>query len=100
MKNQAIDPTIDSTKVASITVLFITSLFIILLGAAFCIYSVLYNVSFTVMTSQINGAVFGVVIAFLGFRYFLSVQKLKAEVYKSTSRFSWSNFRTEKAHKS
>lgn len=100
MKNQAIDPTIDSTKVASITVLFITSLIIILLGAAFSIYSVLCNVSFTVMTSQINGAVFGVVIAFLGFRYFLSVQKLKAEVYKSTSRFSWSNFKTQKVHKS
>jgi len=96
MKNQAIEPTIDRTKVASITVLYITSLFIIILGAAFSAYSIVNNISFPVMSSQIHGAVFGAVIIFLGVRYFLSVQKLKAEVYKSTSRFSWSNFKTKK----
>ena len=99
MKNQTTEPRIDSTKVASIAILFVTALSIILLGAAFSVYSVVSNINFTVMNSQIHGAVFGVVIAFLGMRYLLSVQRLKDEVYKGTSRFSWSNFRTEKARK-
>jgi hypothetical protein len=51
------------------------------------------------MNNQIHGAVFGIVIIFLGARYFLSVQKLKGEVYKSISRFSWGNFRVAKATK-
>jgi len=99
MKNQEYKPAVDSTKVASIAVLFITSLLIIILGAAFSVYSILYNISFLVLNSEIHGMVFGVVIVFLGVRYFLSVQKLKAEVYKGTSRFSWSNFKSDKAQK-
>lgn len=100
MKNQEYKPPVESTKIASITILFITSVAIILLGAAFSVYSIVNNVSFSVMSSQIHGMVFGMVIVFLGVRYLLSVQRLKAEVYKGTSRFSWSNFKTEKTHKS
>ncbi|MEI8199762.1 MAG: hypothetical protein WCG21_06860 [Eubacteriales bacterium] len=100
MKNQEYKPPVESTKIASIIILFITSIGIILLGAAFSVYSIVNNVSFSVMSSQIHGMVFGIVIVFLGVRYLLSVQRLKAEVYKGTSRFSWSNFKTEKVHKS
>lgn len=85
--------TVERNKVMSIWFLFITSTLIILSGASLMIYSFINNVYFTVLTSQIHGAVFGTVIAFLGARYFLSVQKLKSEVYKTTSRFSWQNFR-------
>ncbi len=98
MKNQEYTPHVESTKIASIAVLFITSVLIIILGAAFSIYSILNNISFPVMGSQIHGMVFGVVIVFLGVRYLLSVLRLKAEVYKGTSRFSWSNFTTKKIH--
>ena len=100
MKKQAIKPTIESTKVALITTLFIAALLIIFSGAAFSVYSVVNNISFTVINSQLHGAIFGVVILFLGVRYFLSVQKLKVEVYKDTSKFSWNNFKMEKTHKS
>ena len=99
MKNQEYTPEVDSTKIAFITILFITAIAIILLGAAFSVYSIVNNISFTVMSSQIHGMVFGAVIVFLGVRYLLSVQRLKAEVYKGTSRFSWSNFKTEKVRK-
>jgi len=100
MKNQEYKAPVDSTKIASITILFITSIAIILSGAAFSVYSIINNVTFYVLSSQIHGIVFGTVIVFLGIRYFLSVQRLKTEVYKGTSRFSWSNFKTEKIHKS
>lgn len=99
MKNQMTKPTVDTSKVASITALFAGSLFIIGSGAALFIYSFLSNIYFSVLSSQIHGAVFGVVVMFLGVRYFLSVLKLKAEVYKTTSRFSWSNFKTTKGLK-
>ena len=100
MKNQEYKPPVESTKIVSIFILFIISIGIILSGAVFSVYSIVNNVSFTVMSSQIHGMVFGAVIAFLGVRYLLSVQRLKAEVYKGTSQFSWSNFKTEKVHKS
>jgi hypothetical protein len=99
MKNQESKPTIEGSKVASIAALLICSLLIIVFGAAFSVYSLVNNISFSVLQSQIHGAVFGAVIVFLGVRYFLSVQKLKAEVYKTTSRFSWSNFKTTKGIK-
>ncbi len=93
-------PGIEKSKIISIIVLMVTSIAIIAFGAAFSIYSIIDNISFTVFSSQMNGAIFGAVIIFLGVRYFLSVRKLKAEVYKSTSKFSWSNFKKQKAHKS
>jgi polyferredoxin len=89
----------DAVKVTAITALFAASVLIMLLGAGFAVYSYLYDVYFLVMNNQIHGAVFGIVIIFLGARYFLSVQKLKGEVYKSISRFSWGNFRVAKATK-
>lgn len=97
MKNQAYAPTVEMGKVVSIIVLFSTSIVIIFLGASFSVFSVVYDISFTVLSSQIHGAIFGLVV--LGVRYFLSVKKLKAEVYKTTSKFSWSNFKKEKSRK-
>lgn len=99
MKNQAIEPMVDRTKTAPIAFLFITALLIIISGTAFSVYSVVNNISFTVMNAQIHGAIWGLVIIFLGARYLLSVRRLKAEVYKSTSVFSWSNFKKEKTRK-
>ena len=97
MKNSRKKPTVESGKAISIMALLITSILIILLGACFSVYSIVNNVSFTVLSSQIHGSIFGLIITFLGARYFLSVQKLKAEVYKTTSKFSWSNFKKDKA---
>ena len=100
MKNTAYSPYVGKEKTIAIWALYVASLVIILIGASFGVYSLVNNISIPVLTSQIPGVVFGVVIAFLGVRYFLSVRKLKAEVYKSTSTFSWSNFRKVKRSKS
>ncbi len=96
MKNKKTSPKIEKKKIVSITALFIMSAFISLSGIGFAIYSYITKTKLTVLTSQIHGAVFGAVIAFLGIRYFLSVLKLRKEVYKSSSKFSWSNFKKEK----
>jgi len=97
MKNQASSPYVGKEKVIPILTLLIVSISIILLGTAFSVYSLLNGITIPVMSNQIPGAVFGAVVVFLGIRYLISVRKLKAEVYKQTSTFSWSNFKKEKA---
>lgn len=84
---------VNKTKAVSIMVLRLLAITIILAGASFSLYSIIYGISLMVLNNSIPGAVFGLVILFLGIRYLLSVQKLKAEVYKPTSNFSWSNFK-------
>lgn len=78
-----------------LVILFMTlfSIVIILMGSIYCAYSVFYNIQFTVLNSSVHGLVIGLIVAFLGVRYLLAVRKLKVEVYKSTSSFSFSNFK-------
>ncbi len=93
MKAQAGKQFVERKKVVAVGSLFVVSVAITLVGLAFCVYSTLNKVEFMVLTSKVPGAVFGAVIMFLGVRYLLAVQKLKTEVYKTTSRFSWGNFK-------
>ncbi len=98
MRLETQHPQADKTRVAMILILYALSIIIILLGAAFSVFSVINHVQLAVMSSNMPGVVFGMVILFLGIRYFLSLSKLKDEVYKS-SGFSWSNFRKAKNSK-
>ncbi len=93
MKERINEHNVEKKKVIAIWALFLSSAAIVLLGISFCLYSYLNNVEYKVLSSKIPGEIFGVIIAFLGVRYFLSVRKLKTEVYKTASRFSWSNFK-------
>jgi hypothetical protein len=96
MRNRVNVQTVDRGKLYSILLLFMMSSVVIILGITFSIYSLINDVGFTILSSRIHGSVFGLVVLFLGVRYFLSVRKLKSEVYKAESKFSWSNFRREK----
>ena len=49
-----------------------------------------------VLNSQIPGVVFGLLVMYLGIRYYFSVGRLKEEVYKSTSEFCWIHIMKEK----
>jgi len=83
-------------KKASVFVLYAVSIFICISGITFGIYSWINDISFKVINTNVSGVIFGLVISYLGVRYFLSVSKLKEELYKDTSVFSWSNFRRKK----
>ena len=100
MKNKVTEPYVGKEKLLPIVTLYVVSGVIILIGAAFSVFSIVNDISLPVLTSQIPGAVFGAVMMFLGIRYLLSVRKLKAEVFKSTSSFSWSNFKKVRKSKS
>lgn len=82
-------------KIAVLVTLYVLSVLIMLLGAGFSVYSAVNSVQLQVMSSTIPGLVFGMVILFLGVRYFMSLSKLREEVMKS-SGFSWNNFKKEK----
>ena len=79
--------------------LFLLSAAICLSGIIFGVYSWIYNLSFKVINTNVSGIIFGLVVAYLGLRYFMSVFKLKNELFKSTSVFSWSNFKKTKKSK-
>ena len=83
-------------KLTVIAVLYVTSMIIMVLGVFFGVYSVLNSIYFNVINSRIHGLVFGLIVAYLGFRYFLQVRKLEGEVLKPTSNFSWENFKKKK----
>lgn len=83
-------------KIMSVLFLFTMSVLIILSGVFFTIYSLCFGISFKVINTSVPGSIFGAAVLYLGIRYFISVLKLRREVYKSSSKFSWSNFKTGK----
>ena len=91
---------IDPKKKIIISALFVVATAICISGAFFSVYSYINNISFKVINTQVSGIIFGIAILYLGVRYFLSLMKLKNEVYKPTSRFSWDNFKKTKRVKS
>ena len=80
-------------KRVAVSLLYMASALIGIMGIALIVLSQTHDVRIAVMQSSIPGAVFGAVIALLGVRYFLAVGKLRKEVFKPTSRFSWKNFK-------
>ena len=99
VRTVAANPQAAKGKVAMIVILYVMSVLIMLLGAGFSAYSAINGVQMQVMTSTIPGFIFGMVILFLGIRYFMSLSKLREEVMKSTG-FSWANFRKAKKSRS
>ncbi len=84
------------SKKASIIVLTVLSTGICVSGIFFIFYSWINDITFKVINTNVPGILFGLVVAYLGLRYLLSVLKLKKELYKESSVFSWSNFKKQK----
>ncbi|HAO61999.1 MAG TPA: hypothetical protein DCQ90_08895 [Erysipelotrichaceae bacterium] len=89
----AIQHRIGFSKRLSIAVLGFVALVLVCMGVSILVLSLVNDVSFTVMGSSIHGSLWGVVITFLGIRYFVSVLKLKRRVYQSASKFSIRHFK-------
>ncbi len=91
---------VDTKKKVLVSVLSVVALAICASGVFFSVYSLIYNISFQVLNTQVPGVIFGAAVLYLGIRYFLSLMNLRKEVYKPTSRFSWSNFKKDSSKKS
>ena len=99
MKKQITATVTDKKKVLLVNVLYLTSMVIIFLGMFFTIFSLVNNISIKILSSSVPGAIFGLLVLYLGVRYYLSLAKLKEELFKTSSKFSWSNFKGKKSKK-
>ena len=99
MKNQSIVTATNKHKVIIVNFLYASTLIIIFLGIFFSIFSLVNNINFKVLNSSIPGVVLGLLVLYLGIRYYFSVTKLKGELFKTSSKFSWSNFKGKKFKK-
>lgn len=88
-----------TTKRVIILVLTMLSCSICISGVFFIFYSWINHTTFRVINTNVSGIVFGMCVAYLGFRYTILVLKLRKELYKESSIFLWSNFRKQKAAK-
>jgi hypothetical protein len=95
MQSKTINNSLNTKKV-SIIVLSLISTCISISGLIFIVYSWINDISFKVLNANVPGIIFGALVTYLGVRYFLSVSKLKKELYKESSVFSWSNFKKVK----
>lgn len=90
---------INKHKVIIINFLYVATMIIIFLGIFFSIFSFVNHINFKVLNSSIPGAILGFLVLYLGIRYYLSVGKLKEELLKTSSNFSWTNFKGKKRNK-
>lgn len=74
-------------------ILYSLALAIVLMGTGYTVYCLCQHVSLLVLNASMPGAVFGIVIAFLGIRYLFAVQKLSVSLRDPKNTFSWQNYR-------
>ncbi|WMJ86383.1 hypothetical protein [Anaerocolumna sp. MB42-C2] len=87
---------IERQKNVSVIILYTATLIIMFLGIFFSAFSLINHISIRVLNARIPGVILGLLVLYLGVRYYLSVNKLKEELSKSTYGFSWGNFKKEK----
>lgn len=83
MENQLKKNNIEKEKVAAIGTLFFASVMIIIMGLAISLFSLANNINFPVMHTRVHGALFGVPVIYLGFRYFIAFRDLRTKAEKS-----------------
>lgn len=76
-----------------INILLAAVIVIMFLGIYFIFFSLLNKIRFQVLNTSVSGVVFGILVLYLGVKYYFSVIKLKAEIYQENSEFSWNNFK-------
>jgi small-conductance mechanosensitive channel len=99
MKKQTAITVPNKKKIVFISILYTIAMIIIFLGMFFCIFSLANHINFKILNSSIPGAIFGFLVLYLGIKYYFSVCNLKSELFKTSSKFSWSNFKGKKVKK-
>ena len=99
MKSQSAVNTTDKYKIIIVNCLYVATMIIIFLGLFFSIFSLVNHINFKVLNSSVPGVVFGVLVLYLGIRYYFSVDKFKEELFNASSEFAWSNFKGRKLKK-
>lgn len=96
MGNQVTKVVQNRQKRIIINLLFLGTLIIMFLGVFFSTFSILNKITFQVLNATVPGFVFGLLVAYLGLRYFFLVSDFKEGFLLSQAKFSWSNFKKHK----
>lgn len=99
MKHQSITVGQNRQKKVIVNSLYLGAMFIMFLGFFFSAFSVLNDIRLQVLNVSIPGFIFGMLVVYLGIRYYFMISDFKIEFYKSTEKFSWSNFKKVKSKK-
>jgi len=99
MKKQSTTTVISKQKSIIVNALYAGTMMIIFLGMFFIFFSLVNHISFKILNVSMPGLVLGFLVLYLGIRYYFQVIKLKSEVFKASSEFSWSNFKRKKKKK-
>lgn len=86
----------DRQKEIIIFFLYLGAAIIMFLGAFFSAFSTLNSIYIKVLNASIPGIVFGLLVVYLGLRYYFMISEFKLQFYQSNAKFSWSNFKREK----
>jgi hypothetical protein len=79
MNNQSYQKPLERENDYAIAVLHIASIIIMLLGIVVMIFSLVGNIIVPILNTHVQGALFGIPVVYLGFRYFSAVRELKKE---------------------
>ena len=99
MKKQNTATVISKQKSLIVNALYAGTMIIIFLGMFFIAFSLVNHISFNILNVSMPGVILGFLVLYLGIRYYFQVIKLKSEVFKDSSKFSWSNFKRKKNKK-
>lgn len=80
MKGSSPDVGLSDTRRLSLMILRSISFALIVLGILILLFSLVNNISYPVLGQRIHGSIWGIVIAFLGVRYFESVKQLRQKL--------------------
>ena len=79
--------------------LYLGAALILLLGTFFCTYSIRNHIMLPVLNISVHGAVFGLLVAYLGVKYLIMVHQFGTQFTQSNETFQWRNFRRDKGYK-
>lgn len=83
----------ENRKQVILVCLYLGAAVIMFLGAFFSAFSFMNGISFQVLNAKVPGMVFGILVFYMGLRYFLMVSDFKIELMKNSTVFSWDNFK-------
>jgi len=96
MKKQKTDKGIFRNSKLYINMIWASSLVIMFLGIFFSIFSYINKIEFNVLNNSVSGIVFGVMVLYLGIKYYFSIESLKEDVAKNHLNFSLRNLKKKK----
>ncbi|HEY5562030.1 MAG TPA: hypothetical protein VIK72_09810 [Clostridiaceae bacterium] len=83
-------------KKSAIILLFGLDLLILIAGGYLTISCYINNISYKILNTSFPGFILGLVVIFLGARYFKAALKMSKNIFKNDLSFSWGNFKREK----